>query len=91
MLSIIIFLFLFYIQTNKFLILYNKNLSLEYLKFSHDYINKEFKQPYREKEDLIKLGFISLDRDLTQYPALRVSFDIKELNNLSSDLRDRLN
>lgn len=76
----ILFICLFYIQTKNFLILYNKRVSVEFLKFSHDYIFKEFHMSWLEREHLLQTGFILLDQTLTYDPALHVSLNEKDLN-----------
>jgi len=85
MVFLFIFCLLFYIQTNKYLFLYNKYLSVEFLKFSHDYMYKELKQPYYEKEHLLETGFILLDQTLTYGLPLHVSLNEKELNKFIED------
>lgn len=80
MICVILFICLFYIQTNKFLTLYNKRVSVEFLKFSYDYIFKELHMSWMEKEHLLETGFILLDQTLTYDPPLHVSLNKKDLD-----------
>lgn len=80
MICAVLFICLFYIQTKNFLILYNKRVSVEFLKFSYDYIFKEFHMSYSDKEHLLQTGFVLLDQSLTYDPQLHVSLNEKDLD-----------